>query len=86
MPTSKSAEKRVRQNEKRSQYNKRYRTTVKEARRELEEAVEEDAGEEKIDELRREAIGCVDKAANKGVIHRNKAARLKSQIDSLASQ
>ncbi len=85
MPTSKSAEKRIRQNEKKRQYNKQYRTTIKKARRELEEAVEAKADEEKIDELRREALGCVDKAANKGVIHRNKAARLKSQIDRLAS-
>jgi small subunit ribosomal protein S20 len=39
-----------------------------------------DAKEEAAYEKTRMAISGVDKAANKGVIHRNKAARLKSRL------
>lgn len=38
------------------------------------------AGEESADQKARLAAGKIDKAVSKGVIHRNKGARLKSRL------
>jgi small subunit ribosomal protein S20 len=75
----KSALKRQRQNEKRRLYNKHYRTRartfVKKARATI---VSGDV--EAAKEATRLAIQDLDKAASRGVIHRNNAARRKSRL------
>jgi small subunit ribosomal protein S20 len=75
----KSALKRQRQNEKRRTYNKMYRTRartfVKKARTAI-SGGEVDAAKEAT----RLAIQDLDKAARRGVIHRNNAARRKSRL------
>jgi small subunit ribosomal protein S20 len=75
----KSALKRQRQNEKRRLYNKHYRTRartfVKKAR-----ATIANGDLEAAKEATRLAIQNLDKAASKGVIHRNNAARRKSRL------
>jgi len=75
----KSALKRQRQNEKRRAYNKMYRTRartfVKKARTTIASG-EVDAAKEAT----RLAIQDLDKAASRGVIHRNNAARRKSRL------
>ncbi len=86
MATSKSAEKRVRQNEKKRERNKKYKTRIHSTREELLEAVEAGEDEETIEELKREAISCIDKAVSKGAIHKNKAARLKSRLEAKINQ
>jgi small subunit ribosomal protein S20 len=75
----KSAAKRARQNEKRRARNRIYRssarTYVKRARR-LVEAGELEQAEQDV----ASAIRALDLAAQKGVIHKNNAARRKSRL------
>jgi small subunit ribosomal protein S20 len=74
---TKSAIKRMRQNEKRRARNRvvrsRVRTSVKAARTALEAG-----GESRTAVL--QAIRALDKAVTKGVVHRNTAARKKSSL------
>src|SRR5919199_2554352 len=75
----KSQIKRVKTNEKRRQRNKSVRSAVRTAVRRFREAVE--AGDtEKATELQRAAARALDKAASKGVIHKNQAANRKSAM------
>ena len=79
MPNHKSAEKRVRQNEKRREVNRgnrgRLRTGIKKLRAALESG---DAGSAR--ELLPQTVSLIDKAVQKGVLHRNAAARYKSRL------
>ena len=79
MPNHKSAEKRVRQNEKRRDINRsnrgRLRTGVKKLRAALESG---DTGS--AQELLPQTVSLIDKAVQKGVLHRNAAARYKSRL------
>ncbi|HBJ02317.1 30S ribosomal protein S20 [Lysinibacillus sp. FSL R7-0073] len=78
MPNIKSAIKRVKVNEKaniaNSQAKSAMRTTVKKA----ENAVAENA--ENKQDLLQAAFKSLDKAASKGLIHKNAAARKKSRL------
>jgi len=78
MPNIKSAEKRVRQSEKRRVHNRVYRTaartSVKSARASMDSANPE--SEQSV----LNAIQALDKAAAKGTIHANNAARRKSRL------
>jgi small subunit ribosomal protein S20 len=75
----KSQIKRNKQNEKRHERNKAVKTGLKSAVRKFREAAE--AGDkDKAIELGREASKKLDKAASKGVIHKNQAANRKSAI------
>ena len=79
MANIKSQIKRVKTNEKRRQRNKSVRSSVRTAVRRFREAVE--AGDaEKATELQRAAAKALDKAAGKGVIHKNQAANRKSAM------
>ncbi|HZZ50383.1 MAG TPA: 30S ribosomal protein S20 [Pseudonocardia sp.] len=79
MANIKSQIKRVKTNEKRRQRNKSVKSAVRTAVRRFREAV--DAGDaELIEERRRSAGRALDKAASKGVIHRNQAANKKSSL------
>ncbi|MDQ4076737.1 MAG: 30S ribosomal protein S20 [Chloroflexota bacterium] len=79
MPNTKSAKKRMIQNEKRRLRNRRYisgaRTAVKKARNVIESG-DMAAAEEAV----RRACAMLDRAASKGVIHPNNAARRKSRL------
>lgn len=79
MPNHKSAEKRMRQNEKRRLVNRnnrgRLRTGIKKLRAALEGG---DAGV--VQTLLPDTISLIDKAVQKGVLHRNAAARQKSRL------
>ena len=79
MANIKSQIKRVKTNEKRRQRNKSVKSSVRTAVRRFREAVE--AGDtDKATELQRAAARALDKAASKGVIHKNQAANRKSAI------
>ena len=85
MANIKSQIKRNRQNEKRRVRNQATRsemkTRIKKARADVE------AGADTSEESLRLAIKHIDKAASKGIIHRNNAARKKSRlVKSLAQQ
>jgi small subunit ribosomal protein S20 len=84
MPNHKSAEKRVRQNERRRVVNRsnrsRLRTAVKEFRASLTKGGKDAA------ELLPKTISEIDKAVQKGVLHRNAAARHKSRLTARVNQ
>jgi len=75
----KSQIKRVKTNEKRRMRNKSVRSSVRTAVRRFREAVE--SGDlDKAATLQRSASRALDKAASKGVIHKNQAANRKSAM------
>jgi small subunit ribosomal protein S20 len=75
----KSQIKRVKTNEKRRQRNKSVKSAVRTAVRKFREAAETGDAEQAA-ELHRAASKALDKAASKGVIHRNQAANRKSAM------
>jgi small subunit ribosomal protein S20 len=74
----KSQIKRNRQNEKARMRNKAVRSELKTRTKTVITAAETDA--DNLAEATREAIRKIDKAASKGVIHKNQAARRKSRL------
>ena len=85
MPNHKSAEKRVRQNEKRREINRSNRGRLRTSIRGLRGALT--TGDAKsIQELLPETISTIDKAVQKGVLHRNAAARYKSRLTKRVNQ
>jgi small subunit ribosomal protein S20 len=85
MPNHKSAEKRMRQNEKRRTINRGHRTKVRTYIKKLRSALESG----KTDEINRalpETIAVIDKSVQKGVLHANAAARYKSRLTVRANQ
>jgi len=80
----KSQIKRNKQNEKRHERNKAVKTGLKTAIRKFREAAEAGDKDQAL-ELGREANRQLDKAASKGVIHKNQAANRKSAISKKAS-
>ena len=79
MANIKSQIKRVKTNEKRRQRNKSVRSAVRTAVRKFREAVEAGDTEQTVT-LQRAAARALDKAASKGVIHKNQAANRKSAM------
>ena len=79
MANIKSQIKRVKTNEKRRQRNKSVRSAVRTAVRKFREAVEAGNTEDAAT-LQRAAAKALDKAASKGVIHKNQAANRKSAM------
>jgi len=76
MPQHKSAIKRVRQNKKRKDRNKNKRSKLKTLIRGVLTETDKKAAEEKL----KAAVSYIDKASNKGIIHKNNAARKKAQL------
>ena len=83
MANIKSQKKRNLTNEKRRQRNKAVKSSVKTSVRRFREAA--DAGSTDAAELARAATRELDKAAAKGVIHKNQAANRKSAIATRAA-
>ena len=75
MPQHKSAKKRVKTNLKRQMRNRAAKSTLKSTLKNLQAMPQE-----KRDEAVRQIQSVLDKAANRGILHRNKAARLKSRL------
>ena len=79
MANIKQQKKRILTNEKARQRNKAVKSSLKTAIRRVHQAV--DAGDtERATELAQEASRKLDKAASKGVIHKNQAANRKSAV------
>ncbi|MGI8638658.1 MAG: 30S ribosomal protein S20 [Pyrinomonadaceae bacterium] len=79
MPNHKSAEKRVRQNEKRRAVNRSNRGSLRTQIKKLRIALA--AGDKaQSQELLIPTIALIDKSVNKGVLHKNTAARHKSRL------
>jgi len=81
----KSAIKRIRQEEKRRMRNRAVKSEVKTRIKKFLKALEGNNREE-IEKLLREAVSTIDRAARKGVIHKNNAARKKSRLYSKLNQ
>ena len=75
MPVIKSAKKKLRQDKKREKVNNLLRKAFKDAIK--------DAQKSKNAEKVKKAVKLVDKAVKKNLIHKNKAARIKSRLSKL---
>ena len=85
MANIKSQLKRIKTNEKSRQRNKAVKSALKTHVRRFREAA--DSGDSaKVTELAQAATRALDKAASKGVIHKNQAANRKSAIATKAAQ
>jgi small subunit ribosomal protein S20 len=84
MPNHKSAEKRMRQNEKRRGINRGNRTRLRTEIKRLRAALEEGGGG--LQEVYAQTVSTIDKAVNKGVLHRNAASRYKSRLTSRVNE
>jgi small subunit ribosomal protein S20 len=79
MPNHKSAEKRVRQNEKRNAVNRNNRSKLRTQIKKMRTTIA--AGDQaQSNEILTATVSVIDKAVNKGIIHRNTAARYKSRL------
>ena len=76
MANHKSAEKRIRQSEKKRLHNKYYARTTRNAVKELRETSDKSAAEALLPKV----TSMLDKLAKKNVIHKNKAANLTSSL------
>lgn len=76
----KSAEKRARQTLKRRAHNVAARSRLRTAIKRVVAATESGTREEAVASLKA-AVPVIDSMVNKGIIHRNKAARHKSQLN-----
>lgn len=85
MANIKSQIKRNKQNEKARQRNKAVKSALKTSVRQFREAADTGDGE-KATQAMRAAFVKLDKAASKGVIHKNQAANRKSAISKRAAQ
>ena len=78
MPNNASAEKRMRQEQKRRLHNRSIKSLVRTQITKARNAIS--TGDENSEEAVRRAVSELDRAAKKGVIHRNNAARRKSRL------
>lgn len=79
MPNHKSAEKRVRQTERRNEVNRRNRSRLRTEIKKLRASITgKDA--ENSQTLLPTTVSMIDKMVSKGVLHRNAAARYKSRL------
>ncbi len=76
MANHKSAIKRIRQAEKKRVHNKYYAKTTRNAVKSLRSATEKDAANEMFPKV----ASMLDKLAKRNIIHKNKAANLKSKL------
>ena len=79
MANNKSAMKRIKVNERRRLRNQTYRSATRTIVRKAERAIEVNADEQTTLSLAA-ALRQLDKAAGKGIIHRNAASRKKSRL------
>jgi small subunit ribosomal protein S20 len=79
MANHKSAEKRIRQNARRNEINRSNRSKLRTSIKKLRSAVasHDQSGST---ELLIPTVSLIDKAVNKGIIHKNTAARYKSRL------
>ena len=77
MANTKSAKKRIRSNEHKRLRNQMYKSRVKTMIKKAEQAIFSGSPSE---EALREAVRTIDKAAVKGILHKNNAARRKSRL------
>lgn len=85
MPIIKSAAKRMRQNNKRAGLNASYKRKVRTKTKEFINQVQKNDSSQAENSLK-EAVSAIDKAAKRGIMHKNTAARRKSRLNRLYEQ
>jgi len=85
MPNHKSAEKRVRQSERRRLTNRVNRAKLRTSIKKLRSALADSEAKEISSQLPL-TVSEIDKAVQKGVLHRNAAARYKARLTARANQ
>ncbi len=76
MANHQSAKKRIRQSEKRRVHNKYYAKSARSAIKQLRDTSEKEAAQELLPKV----ASLIDKLAKRNIIHKNKAANLKSKL------
>jgi len=79
VPNIKSAKKRVKVIEKKTLINQMHKTALKTAVKKFEAAVEAN-DKENVNVLFNDAVKKIDRGVSRGIIHKNAAARKKSQL------
>jgi small subunit ribosomal protein S20 len=79
MPNTKSAEKAMRQSRRRREFNLKIKDSVKRSVKEVKKLIAAGDKTAAADKMK-EAMSALDKAAKKGVVHKNNAARRKSRL------
>ena len=85
MANTKSALKRIRSNARKRERNRIIRSSARTAVKKARRAILEGSAEEAKAAVR-QAVSALDRAAEKGVIHKNNAARRKSRLIKLFNQ
>ena len=85
MANTKSAEKRIRQTAVRQARNRSYRTRMRNAIRDLRAHADSGEAEAAMNALPK-TLSLIDTTAQKGIIHRNTAARYKSRLTKLVER
>jgi small subunit ribosomal protein S20 len=85
MANHKSAEKRARQNERRNAINRQNRGQLRTEVKKLRSAIIS-GDRDQAQSLLPEAISVIDKSIQKGVLHKNAAARYKSRLTTAVSK
>jgi small subunit ribosomal protein S20 len=76
MANHKSSLKRIRSNDKKRLHNRYYARTMRNAVKQFRDLNEKSAAAEKLPTI----VSLIDKLAKKSIIHKNKAANLKSKL------
>ena len=84
MPITKSAKKRLKQNEKRRILNLSYKKKMKKAVKEINDLLKEGKKKEAV-KLLPQTYKIIDKAAKRGIIKKNTASRKKSRLTKASS-
>ena len=85
MANHKSAEKRARQSERRNENNRRNKSRLRTEIKKLRAAIE-NGNQDEAKALLTGTVSLIDKSIQKGIIHRNAAARYKSRLTSSVSR
>ena len=86
MANTRSALKRIRSSERKRQHNRVFRSSARTFVKKARQLITEQGKTEESQAAVRRAISALDKAAQKGVIHKNNAARRKSRLMKMLNQ
>ena len=82
MPNIKSAKKRMQLSEKWKEANRKRRATLRTAIKRVRQSENAEEGQTRLEH----ATSLLDRAAHKGILHKNKAARIKSQLAQVVAE
>jgi small subunit ribosomal protein S20 len=86
LANTRSALKRIRSSEKKRQRNRIFRSSARTYVKKARQSIIEQGRTEESQAAVRQAISALDKAAQKGVIHKNNAARRKARLMKMLNQ